>query len=130
MTPQALARYEGLIRTMRRNRMINRVDDLHVRRLEFVHVARPEATGSHEFTALITFEAMAHFVDERSGAYVSGAQKTTWYQEFWTFQRQGDAWRLSEVKESWHTAPLKAPNQIAGLSDVELRNAESGAILL
>ncbi len=124
LTPKALARYEGLIQTMRGNHLINRVDDLHVRRLEFVHVARTEDADRHEFTAVITFEAKAHFVHEATGVPVHGAPKSTWFQEFWAFRRDGDAWRLHEVKESWDTGPLTAPNQVAGFSETELRNAE------
>jgi predicted lipid-binding transport protein (Tim44 family) len=130
LTSQALARYEGLIKTMRGNHLINRVDDLQVRRLEFVHVARPEDVDRHEFTALITFEAKAYFVHERSGTPVQGTPKNSWFQEFWTFQRHGDAWQLHQVKESWETGPLQAPNRAAGFSDAELRNAERGVIVL
>jgi hypothetical protein len=129
LTSKALACYEDLIRTMRGRHLINRVDDLHVRRLEFVHVARPEEADRHEFTALITFEAKAHFVHERTGVPLHGTPKSTWYQEFWTFRRDGDAWRLDDVQESWDTGPLKAPNEAAGLFLTELRNVERDVIL-
>jgi hypothetical protein len=130
LTPNALARYEVLIRTMGVRRLINRVDDLHVRRLEFVHVARPQQNDGHEFTALITFEAKAHFVHERTGVPLHGTPKSTWYQEFWTFRRDGDAWRLDDVQESWNTGPLTAPNMASGLSEAELRDVERDVILL
>ena len=77
MTPQALARYENLIRTMWRNRQINRVDDLQLRQLEFVHVSCPEEVEQHAVTVLITFEARAHFVHETTSAFICGAQKNT-----------------------------------------------------
>jgi predicted lipid-binding transport protein (Tim44 family) len=130
MTPQAFAKYDQLIWAMRRNHEINRIDDLHVRRLEFVHVSCPAEVQHHTLTALITFEAKAYFVDETSGAYVRGAQQTTWFQEFWTFHRDCDCWNLHQVQESWADAPLHAQNQVDGLSDVELQNVELGVILL
>jgi hypothetical protein len=130
MTPQALARYEKLIRVMRRNRQINRVDDLQVRRLEFVHVFCPHNVEQHEVTVLITFEARAHYVHETTGAFIGGAQKNTWYQEFWTFQRYGDSWRLHQVQQSWADSHLADPNRVDGLSEEELQNVENGAILL
>jgi hypothetical protein len=130
MTPHAQARYAKLIETMRQRHLINHVNDLYVRRLEFVHVARMVQADGHEFTALITFEAKAHFVNETTGVPIHGTPKSTWYQEFWTFQRHGNAWQLHEVKESWDTGALTAPNRVAGLSDVELRNVERGVILL
>jgi predicted lipid-binding transport protein (Tim44 family) len=128
LTPKELARNEGLINTMRCRRLVNRVEDLQVRRLEFVHVARPEETDRHQFTALITFEAMAYFVHERTGVPLGGPPKTTWFQEFWTFRRHGDAWRLDEIQRSCDTGPLKAANQFTGLFVAELRNIERGVI--
>jgi predicted lipid-binding transport protein (Tim44 family) len=130
MTPIALDKYDELIRAMRRNREINRVDDLQVRRLEFVHVLRPAEVEHQTVTALITFEGKAHFVHETSGAYIRGAQKNTWYQEFWTFQRHGEGWKLHEVQESWNDTHLREPNRVHGMSDVELEKAEGGVILL
>jgi hypothetical protein len=130
LTPKALARYEDLIRTMRGNHLINRVDDLRLWRLEFIHVAHPEEADRHEFTVLITFDAKAYFVDERTGIAVHGEPKNSWFQEFWTFRRYDDAWRLHEVNESWDSGPLTALNQVAGLSEVQLHNAEGGVSLL
>jgi predicted lipid-binding transport protein (Tim44 family) len=124
MTAQALTRFEELIRAMRRNRQINRVDDPRVRRLEFVHI------DQQAVTALITFEARAYFVHETTGAFIQGAQKNTWYQEFWTFQRHGDGWKLHQVQESTDDSHLNAPNRVDGLSEEELQNVERGAIML
>jgi hypothetical protein len=130
LMPEVLAKHEALLREMRRNREINRIDDLHVRRLEFVHVACPAELEAHELTALITFEARVYFVHDRSGAFLRGARRSTWYQEFWTFRRDGDAWRLREIKQSWDGAPLMAANVVAGMSDADLRNLEQGVVLL
>ena len=128
MTAQALTRFEELIRAMRRNRQINRVDDPRVRRLEFVHIACAEEVEA--VTALITFEARAYFVHETTGAFIQGAQKNTWYQEFWTFQRHGNGWKLHQVQESTNDSHLNAPNRVDGLSEEELQNVERGAIML
>jgi predicted lipid-binding transport protein (Tim44 family) len=127
MTAQALTRFEDLISAMRRNRQINRVDDLRVRRLEFVHIACAEQQA---VTALITFEGRAYFVHETTAAFIQGAQKNTWYQEFWTFQRHGDGWKLHQVQESTDDSHLNAPNRVDGLSEEELQNVERGAIML
>jgi hypothetical protein len=124
MTAQALARFEQLICAMRRNCQINRVDGLQVRRLEFVHIEQQAVT------ALITSEARAYFVHETTGAFIQGAQKNTWYQEFWTFQRHGDGWKLHQVQQSTDDSHLNAPNRVDGLSEAELQNVERGAIML
>jgi hypothetical protein len=130
MTPLAFARYDELIRAMRRNHEINRLDDLQLRRLEFVQVWRPAEVENHTVTVLVTFEAKAYFVHETTGAYRRGARKNSWFQEFWTFQRHGDGWRLHQVQQSWVDAHLEAPNRVDGLSDGELQNVERGVILL
>jgi hypothetical protein len=82
---------------MRRDGLINRIESLSVRRLEFVHVFCPEATDRHEVTALITFDAKTYFVDEATGAYVHGSRKILTYQEFWVFARRGNTWRLRTI---------------------------------
>jgi hypothetical protein len=41
-----------------------------------------------------------------------------------TFQRRGDRWLLHEVNPTRDASFLKKPNDIAGLTEVELRNAE------
>jgi predicted lipid-binding transport protein (Tim44 family) len=127
MTAQALTRFEDLIRAMRRNCQINRVDDLRVRRLEFVHIACAEE--GEAVTALISFEARAYYVHETTSAFIQGALNNTWYQEFWIFQRHGDGWKLHQVQESTDDSHLNAPNRVDGLSEEELQNVERGAIM-
>jgi hypothetical protein len=130
MTPQAFAQYDDRIRAMRRNREINRIEDSLVCRLEFVHVSCPAEVENHTVTALITYQAKAYFVDEKSGAYRRGFQKNTLYQDFWVFQRHGDGWKLHDVQESWNDKYLREPNRVHGMSEVDLRNTERGVILL
>ena len=48
------------------------------------------------------------------------------YQEFWVFQRRGDAWRLQTIEQSHESDRLEAANRVAGMTDVDVRNAEAG----
>jgi predicted lipid-binding transport protein (Tim44 family) len=130
LLPGILARHEELLRAMRRHREINRVEALHVERLEFVHLSCPEPPGPPELTALITFQAKVYFVDDRTGAYTRGLQRFTWFQEFWVFRRQGDAWRLYAIEQSHESDRLQAENRVAGMSDAELCNLQQGVIML
>jgi predicted lipid-binding transport protein (Tim44 family) len=130
MTPEAFTRYEELVSAMRLNHEVNRIEDLQVRRIEYVYVASPPDGERPQFTALITFEAKAHFIHETSGAYLRGAVENTCYQELWTFQRSDNAWLLHEVKASRDSTLLHAPNKVAGLTDEEVRNPTHGTILL
>jgi hypothetical protein len=45
-----------------------------------------------------------------------------------TFQRRGDRWLWHEVNPTRDDSLWKKPNEIAGLTEVELRNAERRAI--
>jgi predicted lipid-binding transport protein (Tim44 family) len=128
--PSILAQHEELLRAMGRNREINRIEDLRVRRLEFVHVECPPEADRHEVTALITFEARVYFVNERSGVFLRGSQKVLPYQEFWVFRRHGDAWRLVTIDRSHESSRLEAANRVDGMTDVDQRNAEEGVIAL
>jgi hypothetical protein len=114
LTSVALARYCSLIRTMRRTQLINRIDDLHLLRLEFVHVDCPQQTGVYEVTALITFVAKAYFVHGQTDACVHDTKESKPFQEFWKFERHENTWRLRDVKQSRDTEPLTAPNRVAG----------------
>jgi hypothetical protein len=122
--PSILAQHEELLRAMARNLEINRIEDLRVRRLEFVHLWCPAEADRHEVTALITFEAKVYFVNERNGAFLRGSQKVIPYQEFWVFRRHGEAWRLVTIDRSHDSDRLAAANRVDGMTSVERRNAE------
>jgi hypothetical protein len=92
-----LAEHEEQLQDMRRDGVINRLESLSVRRVEFVHAFCPKATDAHEVTALITYDARAYFVDEKTGEHVHGALKVLPYQEYWVFCRRGDTWRLRTI---------------------------------
>jgi hypothetical protein len=104
---------------------INRIEDLHIERLEFVHLHCPQSAETHEVTALITFRASVYFVDDRTQAYSRGLRSPTWFQEFWTFRRQGTGWRLQEIEQSHQSDRLERPNVVAELTDQQLRNAQN-----
>jgi hypothetical protein len=127
--PAILAQHEELLRAMRRNGESNRIDDLRVRRLEFVQVSCPATVECQEVTALITFEAKVYFVSDRTGAYLRGSQKVIPYQEFWVFRRSGERWQLVGIERSESTR-LQAANLVDGMTDVDRRNAEDGVVVL
>jgi hypothetical protein len=75
-------------------------------------------------------DARAPFVHESTGNLLAGSRDLGLFQEFWTFQRRGDRWLLHEVNPTRDDSLLKKPNGIAGLTEVELRNAERRVITL
>jgi predicted lipid-binding transport protein (Tim44 family) len=130
LMPALLAQHQSLLRAMRSCGEINRIEDLHVRRLEFVYVSCPEEMDRCEVTALITFEAKVYFVDAVSGIYLRGDRHGRAYQEFWVFRRQGDGWRLQAIERSHESQRLAADNRVASMTAAELGNHQSGVMML
>jgi predicted lipid-binding transport protein (Tim44 family) len=117
LAPSLLAEHEALLQVMRRDRLINRLEGLKVRRLEFIHVCHAETRDGQEITALITFDARSYYVDDGSGDVRGGSQKVIPCQEFWTFRRQGDAWQLYTIQRD-ASVHLDIPNYVAPLTEV------------
>jgi hypothetical protein len=130
VTPALRARHEQLLQAMRRERLINRIEDPRMLRLEFVHVSCPEDPDEHEVTALITSAARVYFVNDRTHAFSHGSREVLPYQEFWVLRRQGASWRLHDIERSHQSERLHAANEVAGMADVDRRNAEEGVLCL
>jgi predicted lipid-binding transport protein (Tim44 family) len=128
--PSILAQHEEMLQAMSRCGEINRIEELRVRRLEFVQVWCPADADRHEVTALITFEARVYFCDDRHGAFLRGSHKVIPYQEFWVFRRHGNLWRLVSIDRSHDWTRLEAANRVDSMTDLERRNAEEGVIVL
>jgi hypothetical protein len=129
LMPGLLTKHKGLLRAMRQNREINRIEGLRVERLEFVHLFCPQTADHQEFTALITFEARVYFVNDRTKAYVRGPQRPRLFQEFWTFRRQADTWRLLTIARSHESDRLAARNRVEDITDEQLANAQTSIAL-
>src|SRR5262249_32779922 len=72
LMPSLLEEHEALLRAMRRDRLVCRMENLSVSRLEFVYLYCPDNRDLQEVTALITFQTRAYYVHEASGEYVHG----------------------------------------------------------
>jgi predicted lipid-binding transport protein (Tim44 family) len=118
LMPALREHHEQLLRAMRRDGLINRIDDLLIRRLEFVHVCCEGYKGGATVTALITFDAKVYFVRAFNGTFVRGSQKVIPYQEFWTFRRDGGVWRLQAIAQSDEARPLAEPNRVPERAEV------------
>jgi predicted lipid-binding transport protein (Tim44 family) len=122
LSPSLLAQHEELLTEMGRNREVNKIDDLAIQRLEFIHFFQSDRCA--ELTALVTFQAKVYFVDERSGAYLRGAREAMLYQEFWTFQRSPGGWRLLQILPSSDSDRLVAANRVAGMTEAGVESIE------
>jgi predicted lipid-binding transport protein (Tim44 family) len=116
LMPGILAEHEGLLQSMRANHEVNRIVDLRIERQEFMHLSCPGRLDMQEVTALLTFRARVYFIDERTGLYTCGSRSLEWFQEFWTFRRQGDRWLLQAIERSHESDRLQRANLIDYLS--------------
>ncbi len=115
---QALFRqHTAQLRGMARNHEINRIDDLRVEKVDIVNVRYAEKSDQREFSALITASAVDYYVDDRNQKFLRGDESSARFQEFWTFQRQGDRWLLREIEQSGESDLLKEENFVEMLTD-------------
>jgi predicted lipid-binding transport protein (Tim44 family) len=112
LVPALLARLEEQLQPMRGDGLVSRIDDLLIRRLEFVRVCCGADPAEATVTALITFGAKVYFVRASTGQFVRGSQKVIPYQEFWTFRRDGDVWRVQAIEQGDEAGPLAEPNRV------------------
>ncbi|HZY89220.1 MAG TPA: TIM44-like domain-containing protein [Gemmataceae bacterium] len=129
LTPDLRAKHEELLRSMRANHEINRIEGLSVERLEFVHLFCPRDAERQELTALLTFAAAVYFINDRTGRYVRGNRRPTLFQEYWVFRRHGDGWRLRQIEPSHDGDRLEAVNHVEELSERQLHNAQHAITL-
>lgn len=127
LTPDLFASHEKLLNLMRSYGEINRIDDLTIDRVEFVHLDCPSAPADLDLTALITFTARVFFVNDRSGAHVRDSRELRQFQEFWTFRRTEASWRVRNVEPSHESDRLGRPNNVAGLAEGQEMELQQGA---
>jgi hypothetical protein len=129
LLPDVLAKHEALLKSMRNNHEINRIEGLRIERLELVHLHCPSCADDQEVTALITFRASVYFVDDRTGAYTRGLRSPSWFQELWAFRRRGEGWLLQEIEQSHESDRHERPNFVADLTDQQSANVQSSIAL-
>lgn len=129
LMPSILAQHVRLLGAMRDGHEINRIEDLRIDRLEFVHLHCPQRRDHHTVTALITFEATVYFVDDRTGAHTRGSRSPNRFQEFWIFRRQGENWLLQAIEPSHESSWLLKLNYAADLTEQQMENAQHSIVL-
>jgi len=114
------------IASLKRNHEINMIADLQVARVEVVNVRYTNKPDQRAFTALITARARDYYLDDRTQQFLRGDEAPAEFQEFWTFQRQGEAWLLREIEQSRESAALKAANFVEQCTGEQLRQIYGG----
>ncbi|MCX6997003.1 MAG: Hint domain-containing protein [Kiritimatiellaeota bacterium] len=112
--------------SLQRNHEINMIDHLSIARMDLVNVRYTHKPDQREFTALITARAKDYYLDDRTQKFLRGDEAAAEFQEFWTFQRQGDAWLLREIEQSRESDALQQENFVEQFTDTQLRQIYGG----
>jgi len=105
---------------MVRNHEINVIEGVKVDRIDLVNVRYTFKENQREFTALITATAKDYYLDDRTQKRLRGDDRPAQFQEFWTFQRQDNAWLLREIEQSRESDALKEDNFFEQFTDKSL----------
>ena len=106
------------LRGLRETHEINRIDQLTIEAIDFVHVHYAEKTSTRWFTALITARAKDYYVDDRTNEFIRGDGEPQRFQEFWTFQLCDGNWRLREIEQTKESDALTTENFFEQFTDV------------
>jgi predicted lipid-binding transport protein (Tim44 family) len=117
LMPPLFAQHKAQLDGLKRNHEINRIENVRVERVDLVNVRYTEKPAQREFTALVTASARDYYVDDRNGNFLRGDQWAARFQEFWTFHRWGDQWRLREIEQAGESDLLKEENFVEMLTD-------------
>jgi predicted lipid-binding transport protein (Tim44 family) len=126
LMPPLFAEQVEQLEALRRNHEINRLEFLQVEHVAIVHVLHPRKRDGQEFTALITAKSRDYYVDDRTNAFLRGDEVPVRFQEFWTFQRQGDRWRLRDIEQARDSDALREENEVVTLSAEQLQEVYAG----
>jgi predicted lipid-binding transport protein (Tim44 family) len=118
VTPDLYAKHQALLEEKARNGESYRIDHLRVNAVDIVQVRYVPRLLERAFTAFITATAQNYHVGPRpAGApgevpRLHGDRGPVGFQEFWTFQRQGNAWLLCALEPGWKLEPLELDDVI------------------
>jgi len=121
MMADLYAQHCAQIAGMKRNHEINVIANLQVLRIDLVHVRYMNKPDQNVFTALITASARDYYQDDRTGNFLRGDGAAATFQEFWTFQRQGNGWVLREIEQTRESDVLQDENFVEMFTDQQMR---------
>lgn len=120
LMPDLFAEHERQLQSMRKSHEIDRIENVRVDSVDIVHLRYPDKPEQREFTALITATARDYYVDDRTNTFLRGDQEPAQFQEFWTFQRQGNSWLLREIEQTKESDALTHDNFVEMFTDAQL----------
>ncbi|MFH1227230.1 MAG: polymorphic toxin-type HINT domain-containing protein [Planctomycetota bacterium] len=120
MMPYLYNQHLVQISSMKRTHEINIIAGLKVDIVEIVRVRYYEKADKREFTALIQAKARDYYVDDRDNKFLRGDDSAATFQEFWTFQLQGNNWLLRDVEQTKESDALTDKNFVEMFTDAQI----------
>lgn len=99
LMPAIYAQHTAQLEAMAARHEINRMENLRLLDMQIVLVKRFDKKEKDEFTAWVKATARDTIVDDRTGKKIRGDTGNGVFEEFWTFARDGDSWKLREIDQ-------------------------------
>jgi len=110
ISPELYAGHSAKVAAMRARGEINRMEDVSVQDVDFVHIRYTPETEDRSFTVLISASARDYITDEAGSTLISGSRDLGSFQEFWTFQQQNGGWVPARIDQTTEDYIMMAPN--------------------
>jgi predicted lipid-binding transport protein (Tim44 family) len=110
MSPELYSGHSAKVAAMRQRGEINRMEDVSVQDVEFVHIRYTPEKAERSFTVLISASARDYVTDESGSSLLSGSREMAAFQEFWTFRPLDGAWVPARIDQTTEDYILAAPN--------------------
>ena len=117
MEPELFGRYKGMVDDLRSKGERLERRNLAVRDVEIVLVKNYYDNRKDSFTAWVSGQAQTAVTDEKTGKMTQGDDHVADFEEFWTFQREGDRWRLSEIEKAYSNSSVVGEENVDEGSD-------------
>jgi len=85
--------------SMRASHEINKLEELKLLKMGIVNIKNYNNKDWDEFVVWLQAQAKDVIIDDRTGNKIRGDEGTGQFEEFWTFQRQGDKWKLRLIDQ-------------------------------
>ncbi len=99
MMPDLWNQHVAQLDAMKARHEINKLDGLQLLDSQLVLVNNYHDKQKDQFTIWFKAAAKDTMVDDRTGNKIRGDTGTGTFEEFWTFQRAGDSWKLKRIDQ-------------------------------
>lgn len=101
-----------MLDAMRRNHEINRIENVEIKSLRFVHIDHVPEKHFECLTVMILAEAVDYYEDDRSGNWLRGNRNAADFQEFWKFRYTEGQWLLAAIEQASEANGIREPNRL------------------